>query len=306
MKQAAAFIALAVIFLLPVEALAVSDHIEYNINVNSDGSASWLIIYATDIDSSVDSWEEFEQKLVSIIDAAKVRVTRDMALDWASLEMSTRMHWETSSKTIEYRFRWVNFGMVEKGQISFGDVFSDRFFALLYGDGELYVTYPTDYALSTASLSPNQRDDSTRTLHWYRTQDFLAEDVNIVLVANDTGPNEGLNLFAVAALGSGGIGIAAIGLFILIQRRRQKERISKSDGLPPLQEVESDQERILHLLKSSGGNMKQSDVCDRLRFSRAKTSMLLAEMEKNSLVSRQKKGRNKIVFPIENKEGRNM
>jgi uncharacterized membrane protein len=70
--------------------------------------------------------------------------------------------------------------------------------------------------------------------------------------------------------------------------------------------VESDQDKILQLLQFSGGNLKQSEVCNKLRFSRAKTSLLLTEMEKNSLVKRYKKGKNKIIFSVENKEGRDL
>jgi len=306
MKQGIAFIVIAITLLLPAEAFAVSEHIEYNISISKDGSAFWTIIHATDIDSSVDSWEKFEQRLLFIINSAKDRTARDMALDFASLEMSTRIHWETSSKTIVYIFRWQNFSIVEEGQISFGDVFSDEFFSFLYGDGELYVTYPAEYLLSSVSFLPNQWDDSTQTLHWYRTQDFLVGAQSILLEARETGSNDIFNLFTVAVLALGGLGIVASGFTIFKQRRRQKAKLPKLDEFPSRKKVESDQEKILQLLQSSGGNLKQSEICDKLRFSRAKTSLLLAEMEKNSLVGRSKKGKNKIVFPIENKDGRNL
>ena len=194
--------------------------------------------------------------------------------------------------------------LVKEGQISFGDIFSEGFFSRLYGDGELYVTYPEEYLLKSISSSPSQLDNSTQTLNWYRTQDFLAGGTNILLEARNAGSNNGFDLFIVAVLGSGGVGIVAIGFFIFKQRRRQKEELTKLNEFPS-REVESDQEKILQLLKSSGGNLKQSEVSDKLRFSRAKTSLLLAEMEKNRLVRRCKKGKNKIVFRIDGKEGRN-
>lgn len=302
MKQAIVFIVITLALLLPAEAFAVSEHIEYNISVGKDGSGFWTIIQVTDIDTSVDGWEDFEQKFLSIVHAAKDSTERDMALDLTSLKMTTQINWETSSKKIEYIFRWQNFSIVDEGKISFGDVFSDGFFSFLYGHGELYVTYPSEYLLSAASFRPDQWDDSTKTLHWYRTQDFLAGEQIILIETTDAGSNNVFNLFTVAVLGSGGIGIAAIGFYIFQQRRR-KEKLSRLGEFPLRQEVETDQERILHLLQSSGGNLKQSEVCDRLRFSRAKTSLLLTEMERNSLVKRCKKGKNKIVFRIENKEG---
>jgi hypothetical protein len=306
MKQAIAFIVIVIVFLLPVEAFAVSDHIEYNITVSKDGSASWKIIQVTDINSSVDSWEEFEQRLLSIIETAREHTNREMALDFTSLEMNTEIHWETSSKTIMYVFRWLNFSIIKQGQISFGDVFSEKFFTSLYGDGELYVTYPADYSVSSVSFRPDERDDSSQLLHWYRTQDFLIGNQNVSLETVGTDSNGIFNLFAVAVLGVGGLGTAAIGFVIFKRKRGRKKSLLKSDETPSWQKVESDQDKILQLLQSSGGNLKQSEVCNKLRFSRAKTSLLLAEMERNSLVRRYKKGKNKIILPVENKEGRDL
>jgi len=304
MKKAVAVIVILTMSLLTVQSVYASDHLEYRVDVKKDGSALWTIIQATDIDSPVDSWEEFEDKVFSTINTAIDHTGRFMVVDLASLEMKTEIFWETSSKTIEYRFRWQNFSIIEQGQISFGDVFSENFFSLLYGDGELYVTYPAEYALSSISFRPNQGDNSTQTLHWYRTQDFLVGDQNILLAARALSSTEGFLLVTVAVLGSGGSTVA-LGFFIFKQRRKQKEKPQKLDEFSSLQQVESDQEKILQLLQSSGGNLKQSEVCDKLRFSRAKTSLLLTEMEKNTLVSRCKKGKNKIVFSIENKKGRN-
>lgn len=306
MKQAIALIVITFVLFLPAEAFAVSEHIEYNISVEKDGSGLWTIIQVTDIDTSVDRWEEFEERLLSIVHTAKDSAARDMELDMTSLEMSTQINWETSSQKGEYMFRWENFSIVDEGQISFGDVFSDEFFSLLYGHGELYVTYPLGYFLNSTSFRPDQWDDSTQTLHWYRTQDFLAGDQIVLLEATDADSTGVFNLFTVAVLGSGGLSIVAIVFIIFWQRRRQKEKLLELDEFPLRQEVESDQERILRLLQSSGGNLKQSEVGNKLRFSRAKTSLLLSEMERNSLVKRCKKGKNKIVFRIENKEGRNL
>ena len=301
--------AIIIILLLPAAAFAVSDHIEYNISVSKDGSAFWTIIIVTDIDSSVDSWEEFEQRLTSTIAAAKESTARDMELDSLSLEMSTQIEWETSSKTIMYLFRWQNFSLIEKGQISFGDVFNDNFFSSLFGDGELYVTYPAGYGVTSVSLLPNEQDNSTQLLHWYRTQDFIAKDQNVALEIIDAGPgsNMDFNLLALAVLGAGGLGTAAAATVLIFQQRRGKTMMQqKLNTSSSWLKAESDPDKILRLLQSSGGSLKQSEVCDKLRFSRAKASLLLAEMEKNSLVRRYKKGKNKIIFPVENKEGRNI
>ena len=302
MKPAIAFIAVAIPFLLSATAFAAADYVEYNINIREDGSAFWTIIHVTDINSVVDSWEDFEHRLISTINNAKDRTGREMAPDFLSLEMSTQIHWETSSKTIKYIFRWENFSVIEESQISIGDVFTEDFFSLLYGEGELILTYPSGYLLRSVSISPNEMDQSTNTLHWYRTQDFLAGNHNILLETG-VGSNGFLNLFTLAILSSGGIGIMVITFLVFKQRRKQKEKLSRLEEFPSLQKSESDQDKILRLLDSSGGNLKQSEVSAKLGFSRAKTSLLLSEMEKNSIVRRIKKGKTKIIFRVESKEG---
>ena len=302
MKPAIAFIAVAIAFLLSATAFAAADYIEYNISIREDGSAFWTIIHVTDINSVVDSWEDFEHRLISTINNAEDRTGREMAPDFLSLEMSTQIHWETSSKTIKYIFRWENFSIIEESQISIGDVFTEDFFSLLYGEGELILTYPSGYLLRSVSISPNEMDQSTNTLHWYRTQDFLAGNHNILFEAG-VGSNGFLNLFTLAILSSGGIGIMVITFLVFKQRRKQKEKLSRLEEFPSLQKSESDQDKILRLLESSGGNIKQSEVSAKLGFSRAKTSLLLSEMEKNSIVRRIKKGKTKIIFRVESKEG---
>lgn len=124
MKQTLAFIAITVILFLPVLTIAdTADNIEYDISLNTDGSATWKIIIVTDINSSVDSLEQFQQRILTEINAARNSTGRDMALDFTSLEIKTDMHWQTSAQTIEYIFRWENFSTVEDGKIVFGDVF---------------------------------------------------------------------------------------------------------------------------------------------------------------------------------------
>jgi uncharacterized membrane protein len=69
--------------------------------------------------------------------------------------------------------------------------------------------------------------------------------------------------------------------------------------------VETDEEKIVRLLKSSHGSLHQSAIVEQCRFSKAKTSQLLAALESRGVVRREKKGRDKIVALVEtNKDAR--
>jgi hypothetical protein len=215
-----------------------------------------------------------------------------MALDFTSLEMKTDMHWETSSQTIEYIFRWENFSTGENGKIVFGDTLRGNFFSIFYGNGELYVTYPPQYSVNSASPQPDEQNNFTQTLHWYRTQDFSTTS-DITLTESNSVNNLPLPILVVAF--SGVLGAMATGFLIFNIRRQRKLNSPKTIEPEPWKEPQNSEEKILQLLKQSGGGVKQSEICTKLKFSRAKTSLLLAEMEKTNQVRRDKKGKNKIV-----------
>ena len=293
MKQTLAFIAIAVILFLPAESLSTTtDHIEYNINLNTDGSATWKIIQVTDINSTIDSLEQFQQRILTAINIARNSTTRNMAVDFTSLEMKTDMHWETSSQTIEYIFHWVNFSIIENGKIVFGDAFRENLFDIFYGNGELYVTYPPKYNINSASPLPDEQNNSTQTMHWYRTQDFSTTS-DITLTESNSVNN--LPLTTLVAAFSGIVGAFLIGFVLFNHRKQMKLNPTQVIEHPQLKDPRNSEEKILELLKQSSGGVKQSEICTKLKFSRAKTSLLLVEMEKNNQVRRDKKGKNKIV-----------
>ena len=59
--------------------------------------------------------------------------------------------------------------------------------------------------------------------------------------------------------------------------------------------LESDEDKILKLLKTAGGSMRQTEITERLGYSKAKTSQLLTALEGSGVLARYKKGRDKIV-----------
>jgi uncharacterized membrane protein len=59
--------------------------------------------------------------------------------------------------------------------------------------------------------------------------------------------------------------------------------------------VETEEDKIIKILKSSGGSLRQSVIVEQCRFSKAKTSQLLTVLEEKGKITRLKKGRDKIV-----------
>jgi uncharacterized membrane protein len=59
--------------------------------------------------------------------------------------------------------------------------------------------------------------------------------------------------------------------------------------------IESDEEKIIKIIRHSGGILNQTAIAEQCRFSKAKTSQLLATLEQKGVIKRFKKGRDKIV-----------
>jgi len=83
-----ASIVLALVLLLVPEAHS-QDFVEYNVQINADGSAAWRIIQVSDIGAPIDSWTDYQQKLLNLVDLAANTTHREIDLDFDSLQIDT-------------------------------------------------------------------------------------------------------------------------------------------------------------------------------------------------------------------------
>ena len=67
--------------------------------------------------------------------------------------------------------------------------------------------------------------------------------------------------------------------------------------------LETEEEKVVKVLRSNGGSAYQSAITEQCRFSKAKTSQLLSALEAKGVVQRYKKGRDKIVNLNEQAKG---
>jgi uncharacterized membrane protein len=227
-----------------------------------------------------------------------------MAIEPETIQMETVIAWETQARTTEFRFKWLYFSTTESGKLIFGDVFRvQSFFTQLYGEGALQITYPAGYSVQTLSPTPDNQDSDSRTLEWYRTQDFLNGKPSITLASNPQPVSEG-EWQQYAILGSilATVAVASfVGFYVLW---RHKPKVATSMTAPAGESMmDSDEDKVAKFIRSSGGSIHQSDITEQFSFSKAKTSQLLASLEKKGVVTRYKKGRDKIVTLIEQTAG---
>jgi uncharacterized membrane protein len=297
-------ICVMLLLLLPLYEANCQNYVAYSVQINSDGSALWKITSFSDVNASVDTLSGFQDKVSNLIASASSVTHRDMTVDENSLQINTAISPE--SKITEYSFLWQNFSVVRGNQIVFGDVFQvNDFFSQLYGDDALQVSYPSNFSIKSVTPTPYQRDDSAKTLDWARTQDLVNAKTDIILTStplNDNFNQNGWQLYVIIAIVAVGAVLILVGVYIWKRRRTSvaKAIVSSAESA----ELETEEGKILKLLKSSGGFcMRQSDIVEQCRFSKAKTSQLLTILEKNGNITRYKKGRDKIVKLTERVKG---
>jgi uncharacterized membrane protein len=136
------------------------------------------------------------------------------------------------------------------------------------------------------------------------TKNFVEESPSIILKEKPSSlldllsrnPTPIILLTVAAACSSAG--------FYLFKRRGRMQSTQVSEPRAyVLPSIESDEEKIVNLLRSSNGTLHQSVIVEQCKFSKAKTSQLLAALECKGTVRREKKGRDKIVVLAEQDSG---
>ena len=277
------------------------NYFEYRVQIRSDGSAVWTITQFSSANATVETWDVFQQKVFDLVDSAANITHREMAVDENSLQINTTV--SSESKTTEYSFVWQNFSIVQGSKLSFGDVFQvNNFFGQLYGDAALQLSYPSDFSVKSVSPAPYERQDSADLLRWSRTQDLVTNRVSIVLTSNSqstVGNGSDWQQYAIiVAVSAVGVILSLLGFYMF--KRRKINASSPALAESPLV---SEEDKVIKLLKSSRGSMRQSEITEQCRFSKAKTSQLLAVLEKRGSITRYKNGRDKIVTLKERVKG---
>lgn len=290
-------ICMLLLLLLPLYKADCQNYIEYSVQINSDGSALWKVTNFSDVNATVDTFQDFQQRAFNLVNSAASLTHREMSLDENSLQINTTI--SSDSKVTEYSFTWLNFTMLHGNEIIFGDVFQvNNFFSQLYGDAALQISYPSTFTVKSVTPPPYEQDDSDKTLSWARTQDLVDSKSSVVLTNAPTNGNSNQQWWQqytiIGAILIVGASLSFAG-FYTFKRRRINRKPETNAILPETSQFESEDDKILKILKSCGGSMRQSDINDKCGFSKAKTSQLLTALEKKGVITRYKKGRDKIV-----------
>jgi len=286
------------------EGVQAQTYTHYKIQLNTDGSAVWTITQVSGINGTIDTWVGFQEKVATLLAASETHAHRPMSVDVSSLQMTTSIT-STNSKTTNYIFTWLNFSSTDDGQVNVGDVFAvPGFFNLLYGDGGLQVNYPPSWMVKSVAPTPDQRDDSSQMLQWLGTQ-YFATDKPSILFNTQKSSLDVFQLQTALLIGVFSVIAVVVASSFFVVYRRKKKRGAATLPFPPITPmVETEEEKVLRVIRLNGGSLYQSAITEQCHFSKAKTSQLLTALEAKGIVRRYKKGRDKIVNLIEQAKGR--
>jgi uncharacterized membrane protein len=283
----------------------------YQISINSDASAHWIIErrfilnnqeevtifqnYISEFDTKKDIYlEDFANETQILVERGNLISGRSMKAEYFDVTVGLLETATAIYGVIKFEYDWTGFAKIEEERLVVGDVFEGGFY--LYKDDTLIVNYPNKFGLQAVSPLPDDERPNEQSLLWYGRRNFGGGEPTIILTTEklENDPLLQNNIFLI-------IGVAAIIILVIFvaywlykHQKNKRQRFSKSVENKKF-EIKSDEDKVVELLEKTGGQIYQSMITKQLAFSKAKTSLLLTEMEKKGLVKRKKMGREVIV-----------
>jgi uncharacterized membrane protein len=298
------FFAITAILLVFIPVIAAAapvpsdSSITYTITIGEDGTANWHVEYRTLLASDSDR-EAFEDYAKNVSSTFLPQFRDLMQRSAAQASAATSRPMETTDfggdavvqttptgmyGVVYYSFNWKNFAKTGT-DLSIGDAFAGGLY--LAKDHSLIIRYPSGYQVRAADPSPDQVRDG---LIWYGQRSFGAGEPRLVF------EKSGFPV-PVLLLGSGFVVFLIAGLFFVLSKRNQSNHDEPVEAPPPLSETDliSLEERIIQLLKSSGGEQYQSEIVKNLGLPKSTVSATLNDLHQQGIIIKIKKGRENLI-----------
>lgn len=271
-------------------------------------------------DTETEFYESFEQQALDLVIAGSAVTDREMEATSFDRSAERRDILGNEFGVVEIKFRWTNFAQTNHaGAVTMGDVFQGQLFigddqrlVVEAGENLVFESVQPDGATSAATLA------DSATVTWEGEQEFLDGRPRAVLHPSD-GLNEAADestgispMWAVAGLFV--VALVVAGGFVIYQRQgtqTQEKTATTADQSsqdattevataatePTISDEEllTDEDRVVELLESHGGRMKQVNIVEETGWSKSKVSMLLSEMEEEGMLTKIRVGRENIV-----------
>ena len=297
-------VALSVILLIGIPVIAGAatvppdSAITYTIALSEEGTANWHVEYRTLLASeedleAFDSYTknvssnylpQFQDLMQRSAAQAAAATSRPMEITDFAGDAVIQTTPTGRYGVLYFSFNWKNFAKTVPDLI-IGDAFAGGLY--LAKDNTLVIRYPSGYSVSAAEPAPDQVRDG---LIWYGQHSFGAGEPRLVF--EKTG-------FQYLPLLLGGLLCVLIlgGLYVVLSKRRVPEPVEAEDPPVTLSETEllSLEERIIQLLKASGGEQYQSEIVKHLGLPKSTVSATLNDLHQRGVIQKVKKGRENLI-----------
>jgi uncharacterized membrane protein len=272
--------------------------ITYTIALSEEGTANWHVEYRTLLASDEDL-EAFDSYTKNVSSTYLPRFQDLMQRSAAQAAAATSRPMEITDfagdaviqttptgryGVVYYSFSWKNFAKTVPDLV-IGDAFAGGLY--LAKDNTLVIRYPSGYSVSGAEPAP---DLVREGLIWYGQRSFGAGEPRLVFEKPG---------FPWLPLLLGGLLCVLIlgGLYVVLSKRRAPEPVEAEDPPVTLSETEllSLEDRIIQLLKTSGGEQYQSEIVKHLGLPKSTVSATLNDLHQRGVIQKVKKGRENLI-----------
>lgn len=300
----------------------------FELTVHENGDATWTSRYerqlapneSAEFEEFVEEFEEDDEGELFVRFTEQAHALTDRGAEHTDREMEASNF--NRSAGIDYRpnrmgyvemsFTWSGFAPVEDGTIIVGDVFAgglyiedDQTFVVQSGDGLTFVSVQPDGQYVGESI------EEASSVSWNGQRDFPDGQPRIVLEPSDGGASAVPTSWLLAAV----LVVLVLGAGFVWHRSDEStgsttastspvgSAESSSTGGRSIDEPEavaseellSDEDRVVALIRENGGRMKQVDIVDETGWSKSKVSMLLSDMDEEGTISKLRVGRENII-----------
>jgi len=272
--------------------------ITYTITLKEDGTADWHVEYRTLLaaDEDVRAFDSYTKNVSFTYlpqfqdlmqrSAAQAAAATSRPMEITDFAGDTVIQTTPTGRygVVYYSFSWKNFAKTGTN-LAIGDAFAGGMY--LAKDNTLVIRYPSGYTVSVTEPAPDQVRDG---LIWYGQRSFGAGEPRLVVEKPDFP-------WLPVLLGGGIVLIVIAGLYGVILKRRRSEPDEPEVAAVPLSEADllSLEERIIQLLKTSGGEQYQSEIVKNLGLPKSTVSATLNDLHKRGSIQKIKKGRENLI-----------
>lgn len=266
--------------------------IELRTPLNTENEISNFQSYIKQINSEdTTQTDNFRSQFETVVSASDNRFDRNMSVE--SLNLNATIEDTTSGKvgiTI-VEFRWSNFAQKNGEDIIVGNIISEGY---TISDGERFrIVPPANYTIDKNTISGDADINSdTGVVEWFGPHAFSNLEINYT--HNNTQDSAIDNKESI--VGYNYILYVAIVVFILVISYFSYIKLyGNEDDSWSVNNLETDEEKIVGLLEENDGRIKQKKIEDEFEWSKTKVSRLTSKLEDDNVIEKLTIGRENLI-----------